>query len=69
MLAKVKEPVQCDSDEFLLRVVEEVGIVGNDCGLLIHLMAAWGEGCHSALIGVENNNLAGAPFGDGGDHA
>ncbi len=36
-------PVQCDSEQFRPRVVEKTGVVGNDCGLPIHLIGVCGE--------------------------
>ncbi len=58
----------CDSEEFRLRVLEKVDVVGNGYGLIIPLTGVCGEECRFAFIGVEGYSLGGATFSDGGDH-
>ncbi len=53
MWTEDKQPVQCDSEEFRLRVVVKAGDVGNDCRLPIRLMGTCGEECHFACVAVE----------------
>ncbi len=61
-----QQPVQCDSEEFRLKVVMKAGVVGDDCGLSVRLMGVCGEECHFAFIGVEDHFLKVSPFGNGG---
>ncbi len=45
----------------------QAGVIGNDCGLTVHLMGVCGEECHHTFVGVEDHFLGCAPFGDDGE--
>ncbi len=61
------QPVQCDFEEFRLRVVKKPGAIGTDCGLPVRVMGVCGEECHFTCVGVEDHFLGCAPVGDDGD--
>ncbi len=60
MRAERSQPVQCDSEEFWLRIVVKAGVVGNECGLPDRPMGVGGDECYFAFIGVEDHFRGGA---------